>query len=203
MPTTTFFNLPLAKREKLLNAAIAEFARKPYGEVSINRVIQAAEIPRGSFYQYFADKTDLFRCVLRGYGTLLETAVLKGLDNCAGKPLDLPLVLYDLILSYIKGNWNEFVLFLGILRQNAGMDAGQLLSLPDMIRMVMERADWRGLEHLEQEEQLALMDLLFSSAGHALMSVFCERLSETESRRRLAVKTAIIRRGAESREDLC
>ena len=51
MPTTTFFNLPPPKREKLLRAAVAEFARRPYGEVSINRIIQAAEIPRGSFYQ--------------------------------------------------------------------------------------------------------------------------------------------------------
>ena len=64
MPTQTFFNLPPPKREKLLHAAVAEFARRPYGEVSISRIIQAAEIPRGSFYQYFADKTDLFRHVI-------------------------------------------------------------------------------------------------------------------------------------------
>lgn len=203
MPTTTFFNLPPPKREKLLDAAIAEFARKPYGEVSINRIIQAAEIPRGSFYQYFADKTDLFRYVLRGYDTLLETAILRSLDSCTGKPLDLPLAMYDLILSYIKENWDQFGLFLNILQKNLGMDAGQLLSLPDMIRTVMERADWRGMEHLEQEERLALMDLLFSSAGHALMAVFCEKLNETESRRRLALKTAIIRRGARIKEELC
>ena len=49
MPTQTFFNLPPPKREKLLHAAVAEFARRPYGEVSISRIIQAAEIPRGSF----------------------------------------------------------------------------------------------------------------------------------------------------------
>ena len=54
MPTNTFFNLPPPKREKLLQAAAAEFTRKPYGEVSINRIIQAAEIPRGSFYQYIS-----------------------------------------------------------------------------------------------------------------------------------------------------
>ena len=43
MPTSTFFNLPPPKREKLLHAAAAEFARKPYGEVSINRIIQRSE----------------------------------------------------------------------------------------------------------------------------------------------------------------
>ena len=102
MPTITFFNLPPPKREKLLRAAVAEFARKPCGEVSINRIIQAAEIPRGSFYQYFADKLDLFRHVLRCYDRQLEDAFRLGLERCGGKPLDLPLALYDLVLSYIQ-----------------------------------------------------------------------------------------------------
>lgn len=49
MPTSTFYNLPPPKRNKLLRAAVAEFAQKPFDEVSINRIIQAAEIPRGAF----------------------------------------------------------------------------------------------------------------------------------------------------------
>lgn len=64
LPTSTFFNLPAPKREKLLRAAVAEFARKPFADASINRIIQDAEIPRGSFYQYFTDKSDLFRFIL-------------------------------------------------------------------------------------------------------------------------------------------
>ena len=63
------------------------------------------------------------------------------------------------------------------------------------------QADWRGLEHLEADERLAVMDLLFSAAGHALMAVFCEKLSSEESRRRLAIKTAVIQRGARYKEE--
>lgn len=201
MPTSTFFNLPPPKREKLLRAAVVEFAGKPYGEVSLSRIIQAAEIPRGSFYQYFADKTDLFRYVLTVYDELLETAVLESLDRCGRRPLELPLALYDLVLGYIRENWDRFELFMGILQKNMGMDAGQLLSLPDIVMKVIDRADWRGLEHLEGDGRLALMDLLFTAVGHALMPVFCKKLSEEESRRRLAIKTAIIRRGAERKEE--
>ena len=201
MPTSTFFNLPPPKREKLLHAAVAEFARKPYGEVSLNRIIQAAEIPRGSFYQYFADKTDLFRYVLRGYDTLLEAAVMQSLERSGGRPLDIPLALYDLVLRYVRENWAQFELFMGILQKNMGMDAGQLLSLPEIVLKVMDRADWSGLEHLEGDERLALMDLLFTAAGHALMPVFCEKLSGEESRRRLVLKLTIIRRGAERKEE--
>ena len=201
MPTATFFNLPPPKREKLLQAAITEFARKSCGEVSINRIIQAAEIPRGSFYQYFADKTDLFRYVLRRYDALLEAAIMKSLDQCGRRPLELPLALYDLVLAYIRENWAQFELFMSILQKNMGMDAGQLLSLPEMVLKVINQADWRGLEHLEADERLAVMDLLFSAAGHALMAVFCEKLSSEESRRRLAIKTAVIQRGARYKEE--
>ena len=56
MPSTTFYNLPAEKRERLLSAARAEFARAPYEEASVNRMIRAAGIPRGSFYMYFTDK---------------------------------------------------------------------------------------------------------------------------------------------------
>ena len=99
---------------------------------------------------------------------------------------------------------DQFELFLDILQKNMGMDAGQLLSLPEIVLKVMERADWRGLEHLERDERRALMDLLFSATGQSLMLVFCEKLSREESRRRLAIKISIIRRGAINKEEpLC
>ena len=37
MPSTTFYNLPAEKRERLLSAARAEFARVPYEDASVNR----------------------------------------------------------------------------------------------------------------------------------------------------------------------
>ncbi len=74
MPTSTFFNLPSPKRERLLRAAVSEFVQKPFNEVSINRIIRAAEIPRGSFYQYFEDKTDLFRHILSYFSRRLKCA---------------------------------------------------------------------------------------------------------------------------------
>lgn len=200
MPTATFFNLPPPKREKLLHAAVAEFARKPCGEVSINRIIQAAEIPRGSFYQYFSDKTDLFRHVLRCYDRQLKEAVAKSLDFCGGRPLELPLALFDLVIAHIQENRGQFSQFLSILRQNIGMDAGQLLALPDIMRLVLEEADWSGLNLEGREDRLALLDLLLSSAGQALMAVCCGRAALEEVRERLSTKITLIRRGVESKE---
>lgn len=60
MPTDTFFHLPLDKQKRILSAAKKEFSRVPLKDASIANIIKDAEIPRGSFYQYFENKEDLY-----------------------------------------------------------------------------------------------------------------------------------------------
>lgn len=60
MPKDTFFNLSEDKRKKIFDAAVKEFSAKRFSEASINQIIKMAEIPRGSFYQYFSDKEDIY-----------------------------------------------------------------------------------------------------------------------------------------------
>ena len=64
MVHTTFERLPEEKRNRILQAARAEFIRYPYEKTSINRILAEAEVPKGSFYQYFDDKSDLFGCCI-------------------------------------------------------------------------------------------------------------------------------------------
>ncbi len=68
MPKNTFFNLPEAKREAVRRAAIAEFAAHSFRNASVNRIVAHAGIAKGSFYQYFDDKNDLFLYVLQVIG---------------------------------------------------------------------------------------------------------------------------------------
>ncbi len=60
MPKETFFNLPDEKRERITAIAIEEFGSNDYAEVSISRIVARAGIAKGSFYQYFEDKEDLY-----------------------------------------------------------------------------------------------------------------------------------------------
>ena len=53
MPTERFYRLAKEKAEKIRIAAIQEFKRVPPDEASINKIIQSADISRGSFYTYF------------------------------------------------------------------------------------------------------------------------------------------------------
>lgn len=195
MPTSTFFNLPPPKREKVFAAAVAEFTRRPYGEVSLSPVIKAAGIPRGSFYQYFAGKTDLFRYVLSRCGQGMERLIMESLEACGWRLPELPLGLFDRMIRCLGGDGEELRTFLRILRQNVGVDIARMWDFAPLARRILEKADWEGLDVRGQGERLALLDLLLSSTAHALMVIACGETTPEQSRRHLEYKTAIIFRG--------
>ncbi len=60
LPSETFFRLPPDKRLRIEKAAVREFTDYHYDAASINRIVEAARIAKGSFYQYFSDKKDLY-----------------------------------------------------------------------------------------------------------------------------------------------
>jgi AcrR family transcriptional regulator len=64
MPTQTFHRLPEERRARLVEAAIEAFSERPYVEASLSKIAERARIPKGSFYQYFTDKLDLYRWLI-------------------------------------------------------------------------------------------------------------------------------------------
>jgi AcrR family transcriptional regulator len=61
-----FAKLPPEQQESILAVALEEFAARGYYEASLNRVIEAAGISKGSMYYYFDGKEDLYVHVTRG-----------------------------------------------------------------------------------------------------------------------------------------
>lgn len=64
MPHPRFKKLAPARRNALLKAAVEEFAAHGYDGASINRIIEASGLSKGSTYYYFDGKADLFLTVL-------------------------------------------------------------------------------------------------------------------------------------------
>ncbi len=60
MVKDTFFNLSEEKQALIRNVAVDEFAAYSYDQASVNRIVEKSGIAKGSFYQYFDDKKDLF-----------------------------------------------------------------------------------------------------------------------------------------------
>ncbi|MCD8510960.1 MAG: TetR/AcrR family transcriptional regulator [Bacillus sp. (in: Bacteria)] len=83
MPKQTFFNLPEDKRQRITNVAIDEFAQYHFNDVSINRIIEIANISRGSFYQYFDDLEDLYRYIFQLTGEIKQTYMNQFLSTTA------------------------------------------------------------------------------------------------------------------------
>ena len=115
MPSSTFFRLPEEKRERLMQEVWKEFTRVSYAEASINRIILGARIPRGSFYQYFEDKNDLFLYLL----DIIREKFLELLDAVASR------VSVPIIASGGAGKKEDFV----ELFKHKGMDAGLAASI--------------------------------------------------------------------------
>ncbi len=73
MPKQTFQNLPKEKQKIFFEIALLEFANNDYNTASISKIVEKAGIAKGSVYQYFEDKQDLFLYLVEvSNQTLLE-----------------------------------------------------------------------------------------------------------------------------------
>ena len=62
---STFRHLPPDKQERVLDAALSEFADQGYQAASLNRLVAQAGIAKGSLYQYFPNKEGIFRHIFQ------------------------------------------------------------------------------------------------------------------------------------------
>ena len=189
MPTATFLNLPPEKQERLMDAASREFASKPYNEASINRIIQEAGVPRGSFYMYFQDKEDLFRYLVQGYLDQMTMVLEEALVRQGGDVFAALLYLYDYITqkreAYDLGGMGAMAVIVG---QNSGMQKSALLEMVDS-EAVMAR--------LREKLNPDLGDLLGVLLTVAVPLIYAGLQSggDPEHREHLANILAILQRG--------
>lgn len=84
MPKQTFYKLPQEKQERILAAAKREFTHARYDDASINQIVRESGIPRGSFYQYFEDKQDIFLYFLKDYRREILLSFSQRLRSLSG-----------------------------------------------------------------------------------------------------------------------
>jgi AcrR family transcriptional regulator len=71
-----------ARRQQILEAAIAAMARKGFHETSIADIASLARVSRATVYQYFGDKRD----ILSAIGGRVEEAILAAIDAWMALP---------------------------------------------------------------------------------------------------------------------
>jgi AcrR family transcriptional regulator len=100
MPRATWFNLGRTRRERVLDAAMAEFGRHGYSAGSLNVIAREAGVAKGSLFQYFDDKLDFFAHVAEQASLRIYAEMAPYLDD------DRPFAEH---LADLVGIWMDYM----------------------------------------------------------------------------------------------
>lgn len=78
---STFDNIPLEKRNRILNVATKEFANKGFENANINNIAKEAGVSVGSLYKYFSTKQDLFLMTVHMGVNSLEQVLVNYMES--------------------------------------------------------------------------------------------------------------------------
>lgn len=106
LPKATFFNLANDKRQLLIEALEKEFSRVPLYDASISNIVKAANIPRGSFYQYFEDKEDAYFFLLNELVKNNKNKFFLCLSKSNGDLFDALIEMYSITIKELSTGEN-------------------------------------------------------------------------------------------------
>ena len=200
MPTDTFFRLPAEKRTRILESAWNEFTAVPYAEASINRIVRTSRIPRGSFYQYFDDKNDLFLTLIDKIRDQFLGLFHDTLERSDGDIFSMPLALLDEMVTPKGGIAPRFARAFALLGLNVNMDVQQLF----FERAASELCPQKLLEHIDpallRTQEDGFVDDVFTLLVGALACAIGRTLKKPESfaleRERMRGRIEIIKNGS-------
>ncbi|MBS4022698.1 MAG: TetR/AcrR family transcriptional regulator [Dethiobacter sp.] len=196
MPTETFNNLSEEKKQKIFEGAVQEFSVRRFSEASINQIVKTAGISRGSFYQYFSGKEDiyLYMMVKIGQEKLNVISQAESLDPDADF-LNSCLHMARLALKWAKTkpDYNKIAMLMDL-------DDSEFIS---KLRAMSSEgfAIWKGM--IERDKQRGLIrpeinpDLVTDMMYTLMLSMHKEyrNCSEEDFLKRLADMFEIIRGG--------
>lgn len=75
----SFYNLKREKQERIINAGIKEFVRNGFDKSSTNTIVEEAGISKGSLFNYFNNKKDLYLFLL-DYSLEIVDKIIDDID---------------------------------------------------------------------------------------------------------------------------
>ena len=75
-----FLNVKPEKKERVLNAALREFAQQGYEKASTNAIVKEADISKGLLFHYFNSKKDLFLFLYDHFLQIISEEFFKRID---------------------------------------------------------------------------------------------------------------------------
>ena len=101
MPRATWWNLPADKRQRVVDAAMAEFGERGFSAGSVNVIARSARIAKGSVFQYFEDKMDLFATICEWVSEDAISGIFEGIEQTEEEP-------YFALIRRMMVNWLRY-----------------------------------------------------------------------------------------------
>lgn len=200
MCTETFLRLPEEKRNRFLDAAWEEFTVVPYAKASINQIVRRAGIPRGSFYQYFEDKSDLFNYLMENVRDQVVDLFHNILRESEGDLFRTALLAFDRFQDRRRtGDQLLFNRFVQMLHINPSVDLESMITgRPEeyITGELLREIDLSCLRRTDERFLLEVCRLIGGCLAEALMDCLLNADREAESRRGLTEQLDIVQRGA-------
>ena len=201
----TFYNLPEEKRQRVTEAIVDEFANAEDDKVSINRIVQKANISRGSFYQYFDDKLDLVEVLIRSYLNLVIDDLRRAIISSDGDIFYTFECMYDLIIDFSKDERNRNVLknLISNVRANNNLVSDYIVkryikqykSIEEFINITDEFSR-KSFRFKSDEDLTYLQQILTSVLKNEMYNYYVFDTDPEETKARYLRKLYIIKRGA-------
>lgn len=199
MPKVTFFNLPEEKQEILIEAAKKEFSRVSLHEASISNIIKAADIPRGSFYQYFDDKDDAFFYVLELHGNIGIRRFIACLKDSDGDIFETAALMYKSMLKNFRSQENRDFFRNAFLNMSYKVERTftknfskeKLKNLME-IRQLLDTSD---LDIESKGDVFHIVQIIIAVMFHNLVLSFAKELTDNEAMDKFMVEVKLLKRG--------
>ena len=199
MPTNTFFNLPAEKKHKILKAANKEFARVPLEQASIKNIVEDAEIARGSFYQYFENKQDLFDYIMTSKTGDMEKNLMEMIENENGNIINIFITMYDHLIEVGKIRRNN-KLFRQIF-ENIKTSDNLMLTRKEEMNKKLEKtlqdlySKNRDILNIKDEEEFKLVIEILTAITRRRIVASLKYKNSAEARKDFLKEIEYIKRG--------
>lgn len=180
MISLTFQNLKPEKKQIIIEAALDEFTELPFNEASITSIVKKAGISRGSFYQYFESKENLYRYLVNYLYLKHRKDLLNILIKHSGD-------LYESLVEFYDGYIDEVVeskyfsfyknTFIYVNHHLIGMDgilsiSNQSSDREEQQAQFIELIDMDNLKTESKKEALEYIYFIVNTIHHMIIDGF-------------------------------
>ncbi|AZU60923.1 TetR/AcrR family transcriptional regulator [Neobacillus mesonae] len=207
MPKQTFFHLSKDKQDNLLQAAKNEFSRVPLHEASIANIIKAAGIPRGSFYQYFEDKEDLFYYLLSQLSQKNHERFISIMKEKDGDIFETFIHSFQFMIKDNRNTEHKNFFKNAFLNMNFKMEntlannlfeQNQKNQYFDLINIIN-----RNNLNIQNEEELhQVLRIIMAVTFHNLVQVFVKDLSNEEALKNYTKQIELLKKGLHKHDSI-